>query len=65
MPVAETCYVKIYDVAGDDVPDSAEARPPRRPRLPDLPDVFPANFHELEYFVPFERAPTRSRRCGS
>jgi FAD/FMN-containing dehydrogenase len=56
MPVAETCYVKIYDVAPDDLPDSTE--PGRRvlPAFRIYPDVFPANFHELEYFVPYERA---------
>jgi FAD/FMN-containing dehydrogenase len=56
MQVAETCYVKIYDVAADDVPDSSE--PGRRvgPAFRIYPDVFPANFHELEYFVPYERA---------
>jgi FAD/FMN-containing dehydrogenase len=56
MQVAETCYVKIYDVAADGVPDSSE--PGRRvgPAFRIYPDVFPANFHELEYFVPYERA---------
>jgi FAD/FMN-containing dehydrogenase len=56
MQVAETCYVKIYDEAADDVPDSAE--PGRRvgPAFRIYPDVFEANFHELEYFVPFECA---------
>jgi FAD/FMN-containing dehydrogenase len=56
MPVAETCYVKIYDVAPDDLPDSTE--PGRRvlPAFRIYPDVFPANFHELEYFVPYGRA---------
>jgi FAD/FMN-containing dehydrogenase len=54
--VADTCYVKIYDVAGDDVPDSAE--PGRRvARSYEIyPAVFEPNFHELEYFVPYVRA---------
>src|SRR5262245_30639076 len=56
MQVPDTCYVKIYDVADDDVPDSEE--PGRRvgPAFRIYPAFFPANFHELEYFVPYERA---------
>jgi FAD/FMN-containing dehydrogenase len=56
MSVAETCYVKIYDVAGDDVPDSDEVGRRVQPAFRIYPDVFPANFHELEYFVPYEHA---------
>lgn len=53
---AETCYVKIYDLADDDVPDSSAPgrRVDRSYRI--YPDVFEPNFHELEYFVPFARA---------
>jgi len=54
--VADTCYVKIYDLAGDDVPDSAV--PGRRVgRSYEIyPAIFEPNFHELEYFVPYDRA---------
>jgi len=56
MQVAETCYVKIYDVADDDVPDADEPGRRVQPAFRIYPDVFPANFHELEYFVPYDRA---------
>ena len=58
--VADTCYVKIYDLAGDDVPDSVT--PGRRVgRSYDIyPAVFEPNFHELEYFVPYD-----ARRRGA
>jgi FAD/FMN-containing dehydrogenase len=56
MPVAETCYVKIYDIADDDLPDSSVAGRRVGPAFRIYPDVFPPNFHELEYFVPYERA---------
>jgi FAD/FMN-containing dehydrogenase len=54
--VADTCYVKIYDVADDDVP--ASSVPGRRVgRSYEIyPAVFEPNFHELEYFVPYARA---------
>jgi FAD/FMN-containing dehydrogenase len=47
--------VKIYDTAGDDVADSDV--PLRRvgPAHRIYPMVYEPNFHELEYFVPFER----------
>jgi FAD/FMN-containing dehydrogenase len=55
--LADTCYVKIYDAVGDDVPDSAvpDARVGRSYTI--YPVVFEPNFHELEYFVPYERGP--------
>jgi FAD/FMN-containing dehydrogenase len=54
--VADTCYVKIYDLADDDAPDSAV--PGRRVgRSYEIyPAIFEPNFHELEYFVPYDRA---------
>jgi FAD/FMN-containing dehydrogenase len=54
--VADTCYVKIYDLADDDVP--ASAIPGRRVgRSYEIyPAIFEPNFHELEYFVPYARA---------
>jgi FAD/FMN-containing dehydrogenase len=53
--LADTCYVKLYDEAGDSVPDSDE--PDRRVGRSYLiyPMTFAPNFHELEYFVPYER----------
>lgn len=53
--MTDTCYVKVYDEAGDDVPDDATAnrRVDRSYRI--YPAAFEANFHELEYFVPRER----------
>jgi FAD/FMN-containing dehydrogenase len=53
--MTDTCYVKTYDEAGEDVAD--EATPQRRVgrsyRI--YPMQFEPNFHELEYFVPLER----------
>jgi FAD/FMN-containing dehydrogenase len=53
--LADSCYVKIYDEAGDSEPDSDE--PGRRVgRSYEIyPMTFEPNFHELEYFVPYER----------
>jgi FAD/FMN-containing dehydrogenase len=55
-PGADGCYVKIYDEAPDDLADSDEPdrRVDRSYRI--YAAVFEANFHELEYFVPFARA---------
>ncbi|MGH3075844.1 MAG: D-arabinono-1,4-lactone oxidase, partial [Gaiellales bacterium] len=53
--LADSCYVKIYDEADDSVPDSAEPghRVDRSYRI--YPMTFEPNFHELEYFVPYDR----------
>ena len=53
--LADSCYVKIYDEAGGSVPDSAEPgrRVDRSYRI--YPMTFEPNFHELEYFVPYDR----------
>lgn len=53
--LADSCYVKIYDAVGDDVPDSSvpDARVGRPYTI--YPAEFAPNFHELEYFVPYER----------
>jgi FAD/FMN-containing dehydrogenase len=53
--MTDTCYVKTYDEAGDDVADDAtpDRRVDRSYRI--YPKEFEANFHELEYFVPLER----------
>jgi FAD/FMN-containing dehydrogenase len=53
--MTDTCYVKVYDEAGEDVADDATPgrRVDRSYRI--YPSDFEANFHELEYFVPLER----------
>jgi FAD/FMN-containing dehydrogenase len=59
--MADRCYVKIYDEATPDQPDSAEPgrRTDRCYRI--YPMVYDPNFHELEYFVPLERGPEALR----
>jgi FAD/FMN-containing dehydrogenase len=52
---ADQCHVKIYDEVGDDVPDSGERYRRVGPAWVIYPMVYEPNFHELEYFVPFER----------
>jgi len=55
--MADKCYVKIYDDAAPDQPDSVAVgrRTDRCYRI--YPMVYDPNFHELEYFVPLERGP--------
>jgi FAD/FMN-containing dehydrogenase len=55
--IADRCYVKVYDEVGPDVPDddTEGRRVDRCYRI--FPMVYDPNFHELEYFVPLERAP--------
>jgi FAD/FMN-containing dehydrogenase len=55
--MTDRCYVKIYDEATAEQPDSAEPgrRTDRCYRI--YPMVYDPNFHELEYFVPLERGP--------
>ena len=55
--MADKCYVKIYDDAAPDQPDSAVEgrRTDRCYRI--YPMVYDPNFHELEYFVPLELGP--------
>lgn len=55
--MADQCYVKIYDEVDPGVPDSdiEGRRVDRCYRI--FPMVYDPNFHELEYFVPLERAP--------
>ena len=55
MSLADRCHVKIYDAVGDDVPDSAEPHRRVGPAFRIYPMVYEPNFHELEYFVPFDR----------
>ncbi|MEP6954922.1 MAG: D-arabinono-1,4-lactone oxidase [Solirubrobacteraceae bacterium] len=54
--LADSCYVKVYDEAGDSMPDSdvPDRRVDRSYRIYPMPPFEP-NFHELEYFVPYER----------
>ncbi|HWD69853.1 MAG TPA: D-arabinono-1,4-lactone oxidase [Solirubrobacteraceae bacterium] len=55
--MVDKCYVKIYDEAMPDEPDS-EVEGRRVDRCYRIyPMVYDANFHELEYFVPLDRAP--------
>lgn len=56
-PMTDRCYVKIYDEAAPDQPDSATPgrRTDRCYRI--YPMVYSPNFHELEYFVALERGP--------
>ena len=53
--MTDTCYVKLYDEAGDELADDATPgrRVDRSYRI--YPSDFEPNFHELEYFVPLER----------
>jgi FAD/FMN-containing dehydrogenase len=55
--MADKCYVKIYDEATPDQPDSdvEGRRTDRCYRI--YPMVYDPNFHELEYFVPLELGP--------
>ena len=56
-PLADQCYVKVYDEVGPDVPDddTVGRRVDRCYRI--FPMVYDPNFHELEYFVALDRAP--------
>ena len=47
--------MKIYDEVDDSVPDSTAAPRASDRRYGIYPMVYEPNFHELEYFVPFER----------
>ena len=55
VSLADRCHVKIYDEAGDDVADSSEPHRRVGPAHVIYPMVYEPNFHELEYFVPFDR----------
>src|SRR5689334_14816338 len=52
---ADECHVKIYDEVAEDVPDSDERFARVGPADVIHPMLYDPNFHELEYFVPFER----------
>jgi len=53
--LTDRCHVKIYDEVDESTPDSEEPRRRVGPAHVIYPMVYEPNFHELEYFVPFER----------
>jgi FAD/FMN-containing dehydrogenase len=53
--MADRCHVKIYDEVDESTPDSDELHRRVGPAYVIYPMVYEPNFHELEYFVPFER----------
>jgi FAD/FMN-containing dehydrogenase len=53
--LVDRCHVKIYDEVDSSVPDSSEPHRRVGPAYVIYPMVYEPNFHELEYFVPFER----------
>lgn len=53
--LTDRCHVKIYDEVDDEIPDSGEPRRRVGPAWVIYPMVYEPNFHELEYFVPYER----------
>jgi FAD/FMN-containing dehydrogenase len=55
VSLADRCHVKIYDEVDASVPDSDEPHRRVGPAHVIYPMVYEPNFHELEYFVPFER----------
>lgn len=52
---ADECHVKIYDEVDDSVADSDVKYARVGPAHVIYPMVYEPNFHELEYFVPFDR----------
>ncbi len=55
VSLADRCHVKIYDEADPAQPDSLEPHRRVGPAHVIYPMIYEPNFHELEYFVPFER----------
>jgi FAD/FMN-containing dehydrogenase len=53
--LTDRCHVKIYDEVDPSTPDSDEPHRRVGPAHVIYPMVYEPNFHELEYFVPFER----------
>ncbi|MDX6476389.1 MAG: hypothetical protein QOH95_1900 [Gaiellaceae bacterium] len=53
--LTDQCHVKIYDEVDDATPDSDEPRHRVGPAHVIYPMVYEPNFHELEYFVPYEQ----------
>jgi FAD/FMN-containing dehydrogenase len=53
--LTDRCHVKIYDEVDPSTPDSDAPHRRVGPAHVIYPMVYEPNFHELEYFVPFER----------
>ena len=53
--LTDKCHVKIYDEVDDSTADSEEPRRRVGPAHVIYPMVYEPNFHELEYFVPYEQ----------
>ena len=53
--LTDKCHVKIYDEVDESTPDSDEPRRRVGPAHVIYPMVYEPNFHELEYFVPYEQ----------
>jgi len=53
--LTDRCHVKIYDEVADSAPDSDEVHRRVGPAHVIYPMVYEPNFHELEYFVPYEQ----------
>jgi len=53
--LTDRCHVKIYDEVDRSTPDSDEPHRRVGPAYVIYPMIYEPNFHELEYFVPFER----------
>jgi FAD/FMN-containing dehydrogenase len=53
--LADRCHVKIYDEVDQSTPDSDEPHRRVGPAHVIYPMVYEPNFHELEYFVPYEQ----------
>ena len=53
--MADRCHVKIYDEVDESTADSDEPHRRVGPAYVIYPMVYEPNFHELEYFVPYER----------
>jgi FAD/FMN-containing dehydrogenase len=55
VSMADLCHVKIYDEVDESTPDSDEPHRRVGPAYVIYPMVYAPNFHELEYFVPYDR----------
>jgi len=53
--LADRCFVRIYDEADDATSDTDASYRRVGPAYRIYPMVYEPNFHELEYFVPFDR----------
>jgi FAD/FMN-containing dehydrogenase len=55
VSLADRCFVRIYDEADDATPDTDAVDRRVGPACRIYPMVYDPNFHELEYFVSFDR----------